>query len=590
MSTSCHIKSGKVISQKNHFQHTHNQSLWSSWVSQNVLTPIFRILKQWFMKPQNATQPNSVKLIEQGYDYIIVGAGSAGSVIANRLSANPNHRICLIEAGSMDHSPRIQIPAGTITLYKSDKYSWNFYSTPQKNLNNRQIHAPRGKMVGGSSSMNSMLYIRGLASDYDLWEAEGCTGWSWKDVLPYFKKSEKNLLKQQPDFHGFDGELCVDQPKDPNPLSEKFIRAANQLGLKHNLDFNGADIEGVGIYNVTQSEGKRLSSFKAFVRPIMNRPNLTILTECEVEKINHQNGKVNSIQVQYQGTCFDIQVDKELILSAGAFVSPLLLLKSGIGPKKQLESANIECQLDLAGVGKNLQEHIDGLVTVRTENTSTLGFSFSALKYILPAPVQYMFKKKGWLTTNYVEAGGFAKTSLASDSPDIQFHFVPGYRSHRGRLFEWGHGYAIHTCVLRPQSIGEVRINTQKELEIDYNFLDKSHDMKVLIEGIKLAQNILKQPEFTPLKGREVLPGPQVSSETDYEKYVKDYAATVFHPVGTCKMGTDKMSVVDPTLKVHGMHNLRIADASIMPKLISGNTNAPCIMIGERAADFILKS
>lgn len=558
-----------------------------TWTRNLLVKTIYRVMGQWF---KDSNHSIAVKELSQEYDYIIVGAGSAGSVIANRLSSNPNHRVCLIEAGSMDNSPRIQIPAGTITLYKSDKYSWNFYSTPQKKLNNRQIHAPRGKMVGGSSSMNSMLYIRGLASDYDHWESLGCTGWAWKDVLPFFKKSEKNLIKQDSHFHGFDGELCVDQPKAPNPLCQKFIQAASHLGLPHNEDFNGDVIEGVGIYNVTQSEGKRLSSFKAFVRPILDRPNLTVITECEVEKINHDSGNVHSIQILYKGQQTEIQVTKEVILSAGAFVSPLLLLKSGIGPKQELESANIECKLDLPGVGKNLQEHIDGLVTVRTNNTSTLGFSFSALKYILPAPIQYTLKKKGWLTTNYVEAGGFAKTSLATDSPDVQFHFVPGYRSHRGRLFEWGHGYAIHTCVLRPQSIGEVRITPNRELEIDYNFLEKSQDLQVLIKGIQLAQNILKQPEFNTFNGQEILPGPNVNSEYDYEKYVAEYAATVFHPVGTCKMGTDALSVVDPTLKVQGMKNLRIADASIMPKLISGNTNAPCIMIGERAADFILNN
>ena len=560
-----------------------------SWMNQKVFSPIYKIFAQLFQSSNHTTTLQSTEhILQNEYDYIIVGAGSAGSVIANRLSANPKHRVCLIEAGTMDNSPRIQIPSGTITLYKSKKYSWNFFSTPQKRLNNREIHCPRGKMVGGSSSMNSMLYIRGLPSDYDLWEKGGCTGWAWKDVLPFFKKSEKNLLQQNPELHGIHGELVVDAPKDPNPLSYTFIKAARHLDLEHNEDFNGINLDGVGIYNVTQENGQRLSSFKAFVKPILDRPNLTVITECEVEKINHTDGTVKSVLVNYQNQVLEISVAKELILSAGAFVSPLLLLKSGIGPKEQLTQAGISCELDLPGVGKNLQEHIDGLVTVRTNNSSTLGFSFKALKYILPAPFMYLFNRKGWMTTNYVEAGGFAKTPLANNLPDVQFHFVPGYRSHRGRLFEWGHGYAIHTCVLRPKSIGEVRINANRTLEIDYNFLEKDEDMKVLIEGIKLAQNILKQPEFKHLNGREILPGPNVNTTTEYEEYVRNYAATVFHPVGTCKMGVDNMSVVDPELKVYGMKNLRVADASIMPKLISGNTNAPCIMIGERVADFIM--
>ena len=559
-----------------------------SWaVGLFVVSPLYYVVASLYKR----TLPRvaNIDLQQQGYDYVIVGAGSSGSVIAKRLSENPNTRVCLIEAGGSDQSPRIHIPSGTITLYKSKKYSWNFYSTPQKRLNNRQIHVPRGKVVGGSSSMNSMIYIRGNAFDYDNWEAKGCTGWGWKEVLPFFKYSEKNLIGQDASFHGLNGELFVDQPKDPNPLSRMFIQAAKFLNLNENKDFNAASSEGVGIYDLTQQDGKRLSSFKAFVQPILSRSNLTVVTECEVEHIQHTDGQVHSIRVQRQGEHFDITINKELILSAGSLVSPVLLMKSGIGPKQMLEQAGIECKVDLAGVGKNLQEHLDGLVTVRTKSSKTLGFSFGALSSILPAPWQYAFKRKGWLSTNYVEAGGFAKTSLATDFPDVQFHFVPGYRSHRGRLFEWGHGYAIHTCVLRPKSIGEIRINAHKEIEIDYNFLEKEQDMRVLIEGVKLAQRILKQDVFKQLNGTEILPGPQVKTDQDYEAYVREFAATVFHPVGTCKMGMDSMSVVDPKLKVFGFTNLRIADASIMPDLISGNTNAPCIMIGERAADFILQ-
>lgn len=504
------------------------------WIGSYILKALYRVIHQIFEK-SNLSQPiTTIKQLEQEYDYIIVGAGSASSVIANRLSTDPSIQVCLMEAGCMDHSPRIQIPAGTVTLYKSNKYSWNFYSTPQKELNNRQIHCPRGKMLGGSSSMNSMLYIRGLPSDYDAWDEEGCFGWAWKDVLPFFKKSEQNLLKKNNQYHGLDGELTVDNPPDPNPLSHPFIQADRHLNLKHNTDFNGEGLEGVGIYNVTQKDGKRLSSFKAFVTHILNRPNLTVITECEVEKINHINGVVNSIEVCFENKNFNISVSKELILSAGTFISPLLLLKSGIGPKEELENATIKCELDLPGVGKNLQEHIDGLVTVRTKNTSTLGLSIKALKYILPAPFNYILNRKGWMTTNYVEASGFAKTPLAGDLPDVQFHFVPGYRSHRGRLFEWGHGYAIHACVLSPKSIDEVRISEDKKLEIDYKFLERKKDMQVLIEGIKLAENLLKQPDFKPLNGDEILPRPNVSTENEYEEYVRNYAATVFHPVSTC--------------------------------------------------------
>tara|TARA_R110002051_G_scaffold90269_1_gene158913 strand:+ start:22989 stop:24602 length:1614 start_codon:yes stop_codon:yes gene_type:complete len=527
-------------------------------------------------------------LINERFDYLIVGAGSAGCVLANRLSADPGVSVCLIEAGGSDASPRVQTPAGTITLYKSKVFSWNYFSAPQKNLAGRSLHTPRGKALGGSSSMNSMIYIRGDASDYDRWESAGCPGWGWQDVLPYFKRSEGNRLGQSADYHGIEGELLVDRPPDPNPLSEIFIRAGEHLGLPRNDDFNGGSLEGVGLYNVTQKAAKRLSSYRAFIHPIRERPNLTVLTRCQVGRLILDGGRVTGLELQQDDQWRTLHCTCETILCAGALGSPHILLNSGIGPKDELKKAGVACQVDLPGVGKNLQDHIDGLVTVRSKSPLSLGFSLGSLPKVLASPFRYLFQKMGWLTTNYVEAGGFARTPLAGELPDVQMHFVPGYRSHRGRLFEWGHGYAIHTCVLRPQSTGEVRLGEGRRLEIDFNFLDKPEDGKVLVEGVKLARRILAQPEFDDIRGLEMLPGPQVQTDEQLLAHLRDYAATVFHPVGTCKMGLDNMAVVSPELKVKGLDNLRIADASIMPTLISGNTNAPCIMIGERAADFIL--
>ena len=522
------------------------------------------------------------------YDYLIVGAGSSGSVLANRLSADPAVSVCLIEAGGHDKSQRIQTPAGTITLYKSKTYSWNFFSAPQKNLGGRSLHTPRGKALGGSSSMNSMVYIRGHASDYDRWAQAGCPGWDWARVLPYFKKSENNRLGQDPALHGTGGELNVEAARDPNPVSHLFVRAAERLGLGRNDDFNGARLEGCGIYNLTQKNARRLSSYRAFVAPVLERPNLTVITDVTVRKVLLQDRLAKGLRVELDGQEMDLLARREVILSAGSLGSPQLLLASGIGPASELQAAGIEVMHDLPGVGKNLQDHLDGLVTVRSRSPLTLGFSSGSLPSVLLAPLRYLFGRKGWLTTNYVEAGGFARTPLATDLPDVQFHFVPGYRSHRGRLFEWGHGYAVHTCVLRPGSIGEVRLGQDRQLVIDFNFLSDPKDAAVLIEGLKLARRIIADSAFDGIRGKEMLPGKDVQTDEQLLAYVREYAATVFHPVGTCKMGVDPMSVVGPDLKVHGIQGLRVVDASIMPTLISGNTNAPCIMIGEKAADMIL--
>jgi len=522
------------------------------------------------------------------FDYVIVGAGSSGCVLANRLSADPSVSVCLIEAGGHDNSPRIQTPAGTITLYKSKKYSWNFFSAPQKNLAGRTLHTPRGKALGGSSSMNSMIYIRGHASDYDRWAQAGCPGWDWDSVLPYFKKSENNRLGQDPRRHGSAGELNVEAASDPNPLSKLFVQAAERLGLRRNDDFNGEQFEGCGLYNLTQKEARRLSSYRAFVAPVIDRPNLTVVTDCAVHSLILERRTAKGVRVEVEGNRQTLHASREVILCAGALGSPQLLLASGIGPAQALQAAGIEVAHDLPGVGKNLQDHLDGLVTVRSRSPLTLGFSLGALPSILSAPLRYLLAKKGWLTTNYVEAGGFARTRLADALPDVQFHFVPGYRSHRGRLFEWGHGYAVHTCVLRPKSIGELHLDRDGKLVIDFNFLSDPDDAKVLVEGLKLARRILAAPQFDGLRGKEMLPGEAVQTDEQLLAYVRDYASTVFHPVGTCKMGVDPMSVVGPDLKVHGLKGLRVVDASIMPTLISGNTNAPCIMIGEKAADLIL--
>jgi choline dehydrogenase-like flavoprotein len=528
------------------------------------------------------------------FDYVIVGAGSAGCVIANRLSADPSCRVCLVEGGVSDRTPRIQVPAGVLTLHKSERYAYQYKSVPQPRLDNRQIATPRGRALGGSSSMNSMIYIRGHRSDYDKWAAMGCSGWAYADVLPFFKRSERNMNGQDPNYHGTTGELLVDRARDPNVLSRYFVEAGKSLQIPENTDFNGSRLEGVGIYDLTQKNGQRLSSYRAFVHPVLHRKNLTLLVGWTVNRIDLDGVAAVGVTVSKEQQEERLSARKEIILAAGAYGSPELLMRSGIGDRSELVKARIKPAHHLPGVGKNLQDHIDAVTTYRSHWHKSLGVSWKSLPEVLSAPFKYLGWRKGWLTTNYVEAGGFARTRYADEVPDVQFHFVPAYRSLRGRLFEWGHGFAVHTCLLRPKSRGRVYLteasNRPPQLAIDFNFLDDPQDGLTLTEGLRLARRILNAPPFDEIRGREWGPGSEKVTNEQLMSHIKTHARTVFHPSGTCRMGTAEDCVVAPDLKVRGLEGLRVADASIMPLLVSGNTNAPSIMIGERCADFILKA
>lgn len=524
-------------------------------------------------------------------DYVIVGAGSAGAVVANRLSADPSVTVCLIEAGQKDTSPKISTPLGVMLLAKDKNRNWLFSSTPQSALKGRTVSIPRGKVLGGSSAINGMIYIRGHRADYDAWAQAGCAGWDYASVLPYFMRSECN---SNPDvneaFHGRNGELSVSDLRSPNPMDTVFADAATQLQFRRCSDFNVPEPEGVGTYQVTQKDGRRHSSAAAFLTPIRARSNLTVLTGCEVEKIDVKDGKATGVVLDRGQGPETVSADVEVILCAGAIGSPDILLRSGIGDGNQIKGFGGEVVVDLPGVGRNLQDHVDVMVINKTHSMTPYGVSVQALPKRALDVLSWVFAKRGMFSSNMVEAGGFVRSSPAEPRPDLQFHIIPGRKSHRGRMIEYGHGVSLHTCILRPESRGQItRSSATGAPDIDLGLLTHEDDLRRLVQGVKLARTILGQQPFAEYGLNEILPGAQVQSDDDLADFVRDNARTVYHPVGTCKMGVGADAVVTPRLQVRGVAGLRVADASIMPTIVSGNTNAPAIMIGEKAADMILE-
>lgn len=528
---------------------------------------------------------------QSDFDYIIVGAGSSGAVLANRLSADPALRVCLIEAGPEDRSPFISIPLGLVRLAKDKRHNWLFSSTEQSGLNGRRVTVPRGKVLGGSSAINGMIYIRGHKSDYDGWAELGCDGWDYDSVLPYFKRSETN---QNPDmnraYHGHDGPLSVSDLRDPNPMDQVFLDAAGHLQMRRSPDFNVPEPKGVGLYQVTQKDGQRHSSAAAFLTPVRARPNLTILTKAEVDRILFDGTRAVGVHLRHGGSHKQLHTQGEVILSAGAIGSPDLLLRSGIGPAADLAALGQEVVADLPGVGQNLQDHVDTMVIAATRTTTAYGLSLRAVPKLAWHGLRWLTGRRGMLSSNMVEAGGFIRTKPTEPRPDIQFHLIPARKSHRGRMFEYGHGVSLHTCLLRPESRGSItRTSPHGPPQIDLGLLSNNADLDRLADGVQIARNILAQAPFSAHGLTEIVPGADAANGAALKSRIRDHARTVYHPVGTCAMGTGPDAVTTPRLNVRGLQGLRVVDASIMPRIVSGNTNAPAIMIAEKAADMLIE-
>jgi len=551
------------------------------------------------------------------YDFIILGAGSAGCVLANRLSENPEFSVCLIEAGSKDKDPRLHIPIGFAFLGDKTKYNWAYETEPQKEFakvtveepeaavvdsaggvhkvpstseDHRRGYQPRGKTLGGSSSINAMLYVRGHKWDYDHWADLGNEGWSYKDVLPYFIKAEHNE-EHDNEFHGKNGPLNVSEIRHKNRFVDDFVKAGSSL-YKFNEDFNVEDQEGFGFYQTTQKDGKRCSAAKAYIVPALERDNLTVLTDTNVNKILIENNSATGVEcIDSNNETITLNASKEVILSSGAFGSPQILLRSGIGPENEITKHGIEHLVDLPGVGKNLQDHIDILTVHKYNAMDLIGFSLKSIFYKFPLEIlKYIFKKTGMFTSTIAEGGAFIKTRDDLEIPNIQLHYAPAMVIDHGRTSVWGHGMSCHSCLLRPKSRGEVTLKSSDPFDdpsIDPKFLSHPDDMQDMIDGYKKMMEVLNTEPFTKYIKEHTQTPIDVNNDKEIEQVLRAEADTVYHPVGTCKMGNDDMSVVDSNLKVRNVNGLRVVDASIMPTLIGGNTNAPTIMIGEKASDLI---
>jgi choline dehydrogenase-like flavoprotein len=535
------------------------------------------------------------------FDYIIVGGGSAGSVLAGRLSEDPAVRVALLEAGPADHSVLIHCPAGLAVMAKYELNGWDYSTVPQPGLNGRRGYQPRGKVLGGSSSINAMVYARGHAQDYDNWAAQGNPGWSFAEVLPYFKRAEHNERGDDP-WHGVGGPLNVMDLRSPNPVLADFVKAGRQAGYPFNPDFNGAVQEGIGPYQVTHKNGERFSAAKAYLTPHRDRSNLQVITGALTTRVLTEsvNGRPCAVGVEYRPESGRAPVQSlrlkpggEVILSAGAFGSPQLLMLSGIGPADHLREQGIGVVRELPGVGQNLHDHPDVVMVVNAPRlTELFGVSPRGVWNLLRGIFEWRGRRSGPLTTNFAEAGGFIKSAPDEPIPDLQLHFVIGKLVDHGRKTVLGHGYSCHVCLLRPRSRGSLRLasaDPQVMPLIDPAFLQDADDVQRLVRGFKVMRRLLQQAALARHGGVESPASRDAQSDEQIEQFIRRHADTIYHPVGTCRMGPDPAAgaVVDARLRVHGVAGLRVVDASAMPSVVGGNTNAPVIMMAEKAVDMI---
>ena len=523
----------------------------------------------------------------QRFDYVVVGAGAAGCAVANRLSEDPSVRVLLLEAGGRDWNPFIHMPVG-FTKLTGPKVNWEFETVPQAQLNNRPMWYPQGRTIGGSTSINAMIYIRGHREDYEAWAAAGNKEWGYDQVLPFFRKAEHNE-RLNDEFHGSDGAMNVTEQVQHNELSKAFVRAAQELGLSYTPDFNGASQDGVGYYDVTQRKARRESASTAYLRPARKRRNLTIQPHALATRVLVEDGRARGVEYTVKGKPTVAYADREVVLSGGSVNSPRLLLLSGIGPADELGALGINTVHDLPGVGKNFQDHMDVYLTAETTPVS---YNESDRPFkALAAGIQYVLYRTGPVTASVCEAGMFVRSSSDVVSPDIQMHCLPAFVVDHGRMRIRGHGMTINTCNLRPKSVGSVTLRSADPAvppAIDPNFLSDPYDWKISLEGFKWGREMLATKAYAPFVKREHMPGTQVRTDAQIRDYVRQWAKTDYHPVGSCKMGEDEMAVVDQQLRVRGLAGLRVIDASIMPTLISGNTQATSVMIGEKGAHHIL--
>ncbi len=521
------------------------------------------------------------------YDYVIVGAGSAGCVLANRLSENAHKRVLLLEAGPRDWHPFIHMPAGLAKLVGNKGVNWDYHTEPEPQLGNRRLWWPRGRVLGGSSSINAMCYIRGIPSDYDEWaHATGDARWGWNNALEYFKRAESNT-RGADDLHGAGGPLHVQDLRYHSALTDAFIEGAQSCGHPLNRDFNGAQQEGIGLYQVTQKNSARCSTAVGYLRPAQDRSNLSVRTRARTERVLFDGHRAVGVDYRHHGRLTRAEA-KEVILCGGAINSPQLLMLSGIGPADHLRAHGIRVEGDLPGVGANLQDHLD----ICTLQQCTQPVSYDRLNDVAVL-FKYLTRRDGPGTSNIAEAGGFVRTKHANDERcDLQLHFIPALLDDHGRNRLPGYGFTMHACMLRPRSRGEIRLasaDPSAKAAIRPNYLSdvEGYDLKILVEGAKLSRQIFAAKAFDTYRGAEIFPGASTQSDEDIVAFIRRKAETVYHPVGSCRMGNDDGAVVDPELRVRGVSGLRVVDASVMPSLPGGNTNAPTIMIAERAAELI---